>query len=217
MYSLIFALAAATAAPAVPPDGSYTYVSTIPGRGTGQTSVRVSHDGTSVVLDESASGSSDSISGNGTAKMTLDAALTPTSYRATYTFGGSPSDVNVTFNASNATETAAAGTQTFPLGDVARHFVVVDGALLSGYVALPAQMRAWANGPVMGVVPMFGRAFQLAPDSTVQIQRPKTLPAADTALTFSSPVTFTIWFDPNSLVVDEIDVPSQNATIVRKR
>lgn len=217
MYSLIFALAAASSTPAVPPDGWYTYVSTIPGRGTGQTSVRVSHDGPSLVLDESASGSSDSISGNGKAKMTLDAGLTPTSYRATYSFGGSPSDVNVRFNASNATETEAAGTQTFALGNVAQHFVVVDGALLSGYVALPAQMRAWANAPVMGVIPMFGRAFQLAPDSTVQVQRPKTLPAADTALTFTSPVTFTIWYDPSTLVVDEIDVPSQGATIVRRR
>jgi len=217
MYSLVFALAAATSTPAAPPDGSYTYVSTVPGRGTGTTSVMVRHDGDNVVLEERATGSSDTVSGSGTATMTLDAGLTPAGYRATYNFGGMPSDVTVKFAGTTATESGAGMTQSFPLGNVASHFVVVDGVLLSGYLALPAQMRAWQNTTVMGVVPMFGRAFQLAPDTTVQQTRPKTVPSNDTVLAFSSPIAFSIWYDPGTLLVDEIDVPSQNASIVRRR
>ncbi|MBV9270439.1 MAG: hypothetical protein JO165_05050 [Candidatus Eremiobacteraeota bacterium] len=218
MYPLIFALAAATASPpAGPPEGSYTYDSAIPGRGKGATSVNVRRSGGGIVLDEHATGASDTISGSGKATMTLDAALTPVSYHATYSFGGSPTDVTVNFNAAGATESAVAGNQTFSLGDVAQHFVVVDGVLLSGYIALPAQMRAWQNSTVMGVVPMFGRAFQLAPDTTLQTARPKTVPANDTVLAFTSPVAFFIWYDPATLVVDEIDVPSQGATITRRR
>ena len=149
--------------------------------------------------------------------MTLDGSLTPVSYRAGYSFGDSPSNVTVNFNGTTATESAAAGAQTFSLGSVAQHFVVIDGALLSGYVALPAQMREWQNATVMGVVPMFGRAFQLAPDTTLHTARPKTVPANDTVLAFTSPIAFFIWYDPSTLVVDEIDVPSQGATITRRR
>jgi len=217
MYSLIFLLAAATASPATLPEGSYTYDSAVPGRGKGTTSVNVRRSGDGFTLEENASGASDSITGSGKATMSLDASLTPTAYRATYSFGGVPTDVSVNFNGTIATESAAAGPQTFALGGVAQHFVVVDGVLLSGYLALPAQMHAWQNAAVMGLVPMFGRAFQLAPDTTLQIPHPKAVPTNDSVLAFSSPVAFSIWYDPSTLVVDEIDVPSQNATITRRR
>jgi hypothetical protein len=39
----------------------------------------------------------------------------------------------------------------------------------------------------------------------------------DVAIFVSDPVEFTLWYDPVTLVVDELDVPQQNASYVRLR
>lgn len=217
MLPLIFTLALDTAPAAAPADGTYTYVSTIANRGAGQTQVTVKRDVSSLVFSERSSGKSDLVSGTGTAALTLDAQLAPASYEATYSFGGPPVTVKLAFDGATATERSAQGSVDYALGSAARHFVVVDGVMLSGYLALPAQMKAWENAAVMGLVPMIGKSYPLAVDATAAAPRPPAVPANDRLLAFSQPVAFTMWFDPATLVVDEIDVPSQNATIVRRK
>jgi len=217
MLPLIFTLALDSTAPAAPADGTYTYASTVANRGAGQTQVTVKRDASTLLFTERSSGKSDMVTGNGTAALTLDAQLAPAAYEATYSFGGPPVTVKLAFNGTTAIERSAQGSVDYALGSVARHFVVVDGVMLSGYLALPAQMQAWQNAAVMGLVPMIGKSYPLAVDATSAAPRPATVPANDRLLAFSQPVVFTMWFDPATLVVDEIDVPSQNATIVRRR
>lgn len=217
MLPLMFTLALDSAVPAAPADGTYTYVSTVAKRGSGQTDVTVKRDASSLLLTERSSGKSDMVSGSGTAALTLDAQLAPSAYQATYSFGGAPVTVKMAFDGAKATEQSAQGSVDYGLGSTARHFVVVDGVMLSGYLALPAQMNAWQDAAVMGIVPMIGKSYPLAIDATANPARPASVPANDRLLAFSQPVAFAIWFDPSTLVVDEIDVPSQQATIVRRR
>lgn len=216
MLSLILALVAGAAAPATPPDGTYTYISTM-ARGSGTSSITVKHDGASTNFTEHASGKGDTFSGTATASLTLDPQLAPSAYKATYTFGSLPVDVSLAFAGAKATEQTQQGAVDFALGTDASHFVVVDGVLLSGYLALPAQMQAWQNAHVMGLVPMIGKNYALGLDTASNLARPTAVPANDRLLSFVAPIAFAIWYDPASLIVDEIDVPSQNATIVRRR
>jgi len=56
---------------------------------------------------------------------------------------------------------------------------------------------------------------EIAIDATPKADRPKGIPLGDVALSVSDPVEFTIWYDPVTLVVDELDVPRQDASYVR--
>ncbi len=47
--------------------------------------------------------------------------------------------------------------------------------------------------------------------------KPAGLPAADVGLGFASPVAYSIFYDPQTGVVDEVDIPSQSLVITRKR
>jgi hypothetical protein len=124
---------------------------------------------------------------------------------------------NVAFKGSTASVTGAAGdTQTMNLVADANHFVVIDPGLISGFFAIPAQMSSWKDKPVIAIVPAFGQSVPLTVGSTTApAQRPSTIAATDAYLSLSGPITVGVWYDPSTMLVDEIDVPSQNATVTR--
>lgn len=124
---------------------------------------------------------------------------------------------SATFNGSSANVTGVQGTQSFNLSGNAKHFVVVDLGTFAGFLALPAQMKAWNNSAVLAVVPSYGQSLAIVPDATLQPARPATVPAADVPLAFGGRVPFTVWYDPNTLVTDEVDVTSQGLSVTRKQ
>ena len=214
MLPLMFLLAAASA-PTAPADGVYTYTVTIAGENTGKTAITLTHTAAGVQLAETASGSLGGSNFAATSTLALDGTLAPASYSAVYNPPGRTVHAALAFNGGTANETADNGGVKFSLGQGTKHFVVLDGTLFSGFFILPAQLQAWSTPPVTALSPMFGRGGAIAVDTALKADRPKSVPARDVALSVSDPVEFTLWYDPGTLVVDELDVPQQSASYVR--
>jgi hypothetical protein len=89
-------------------------------------------------------------------------------------------------------------TKTYDLVADAKHFVVLDFGPFSGYFALPAQMQAWSDTPVVAIMPMYAQGMPIAIDKTFKPDRPKTVPASDAEISVNNPVAFTVWYDPRT-------------------
>jgi hypothetical protein len=215
MLSLILTLAVITPAP-TPPDGTYSYVSMMNGTPIGKTAITVKHDPSgSVVLAEKGSGSMNGQSGSVEDTLTLDPALAPTAYSALASLGDSKAmKSTLSFNGSQATQSGDVN-KKYDLVANAKHFVLMDFGPFTGFFALPAQMQAWNKPPVIAIVPMYGHSFPLSIDVTLKPDRPAGVPPSDAAISFSNLVQLTLWYDPKTLVVDEVDVPSQGVTVKR--
>ena len=214
MLPLMFLLAAATA-PAAPADGVYAYTVTVAGENAGKTAITLTHTAAGVQLAESASASFGGSDFSATSTLALDANLAPASYSAVYNPPGRTVHAALAFNGGTANETADNGALKFNLGAGSKHFVVLDGTLFSGFFILPAQLQAWSTPPVTALSPMFGRGAGIAVDAALKADRPKNVPSGDVAISVSDPLEFTLWYDPATLIVDELDVPQQSATYVR--
>jgi hypothetical protein len=214
MLPLMFLLAAATA-PVAPADGTYTYTISVAGANTGKTAITMTRTPAGVQVAESANGTLGGSDFAATSTLALDATLAPASYAAVYNPPGRTIHAAVVFNGGTASETADNGALKFNLGPGTKHFVVLDGTLFSGFFILPAQLQAWSTPPVTAVSPMFGRGGAIAVDAALKADRPKGIPSTDVALSVSDPVEFTLWYDPVTLIVDQLDVPQQSASYVR--
>jgi hypothetical protein len=216
MLALVFVLAA-TAAPAAPADGAYTYTLSVGGVPAGKTTIDLAHIPGGIQLTESASANYGGADFAGSATLNLNANLAPTSYAAIYSPPGRTIHAALAFNGNTANETGDSGSQAFTLGANTKNFAVLDGTLFAGFFMLPAQLHAWNTQAVTAVSPMFGHGAAMAVDAALKADRPKEVPAADVPLSVSDPVAFTLWYDPATLVVDELVVPQQDATYARLR
>lgn len=196
--------------------GAYTYKTSYHGADLGTSKITVSANGNSTQISEQTSGSYSGTSGNATATLVLDSNLAPTSYRASGTMGGNPIADAATIAADTAQVTNAQGTtSSFRLNGGATHFVVVDLGTIAGFVALPAQMKTWNDASVLAVIPSFGQSVPYTPAADAQAPRPAGVPASDVALAFAGRTPFTVWYDPATLVPDQIDVASQGLSVTR--
>jgi hypothetical protein len=98
-----------------------------------------------------------------------------------------------------------------------QHFVVIEPGLLAGLFALPAQLAAWNDQSVTWITPTTAQAESLSANPSASVTRPADVAASDVVLSIERPTAVTIWYDPNTLVPDEIIVPSQNAVLIRER
>lgn len=214
MLSLI--LAAALAAPA-PADGTYTYVTVLNGAQVLKSAVTVKHDAAGdIVFSESGAGNLNGRSGSISDTLTLDSALAPVGYSALASLADSRSmQSSLAFKDGEATQSGDV-TKTYDLVADAKHFVVLDFGPLSGYVALPAQMQAWNDAPVIAIVPMYAQGVPITIDKSFAPDRPKSVPAGDAQLSVKTPVEFTVWYDPKTLVVDEMEAPTEGLSVTRQ-
>jgi hypothetical protein len=221
MLALLFTLAANTAgspgpAPTAPADGTYTYVSAVNGATVGKTAITVKRNADGIVLTESGGGNYEGQSGTIADTLNLDSTLAPSAYSATASFGGRTTKSTLAFKGATVSETGDAGTKTYDLAAQAKHFVVLDLGPFSGWFALPAQMTAWNNTPAIAIVPTMAQGIPITPSASTTASRPKGVPAADISIGVTTPMPFTMWYDPNTLVVDELEFPSQGVTITRE-
>jgi hypothetical protein len=198
--------------------GTYTYTATLAGADVGTSTLVVKSVGTSTEIDEKVTGT---ISGSGASAsdtLVLGPDLGPLTYQMNATEDGSPLKDSATIANATASVTDVHGkSASFDLPATTKHFVVADFGLFAGLLPLPAQMHAWNNAPVLVVVPMLGRSAALAPAASATAKRPASVPASDVALVFAGEAPFTIWYDPTTLVPDEIDVSAQGLTVTRQR
>lgn len=215
MFSLFLTLALVTPPPA-PPDGTYNYVSAMNGATIGKTAITVKRDASgSLVLTESGSGNMNGQSGSIVDTLTLDPGLAPTGYNALASIADSKSmKSTLSFKGGEATQSGDVN-KKYDLAADAKHFVLMDFGPFTGFFALPAQMQAWNKPTVIALVPMYGQGFPMTVDAATRPTRPAGVPAADQSLSVDSVVKITFWYDPTTLVVDEVDVPSQGVTVKR--
>lgn len=208
--------ASAASTPAIAP-GTYTYNASLNGQAVATSVITITADGSSTVLTEKGSGSAQGQSGNASATLTLGPDLAPTAYEAQGSIGSQALKDSASFNGSSASVTGMQGTKSFNLLGSTKHFVVVDLGTFAGFVALPAQMKAWNNAAVLAVIPSYGQSLPIVPDATQQPARPASVPGTDVALAFGGSVPFTVWYNPATLVTDEVDVTSQGLSVTRKQ
>lgn len=216
MLPLILAAALSAPSPA-PADGTYTYLMSMNGSQIGTTAVTVTRDPLgNVVLSESESGTMNGRSGAIKDTLKLGPTLSPLQYLANASIADSRNMKTVlAFKGDEATQSGDV-TKTYDLVASAKHFVVLDFGPFTGYFAFPAQMQAWDNQPVVAIIPMYAQGMPISVDQSIAVNRPQSVPAADAHVTVASPVQFTMWYDPKTLVVDELDVPAEGVQVVRK-
>ncbi|HTX59512.1 MAG TPA: hypothetical protein VMH02_07500 [Verrucomicrobiae bacterium] len=213
MIASAILLAALSGAPLIA-SGTYDYTATFNGKSVGSATIVVKDGaGTPTEIDEQSSGTMNGQSATAKDTLLLGGDLAPTAYSGDYDVAGTPSQVSVKLTPTTAT----VGDQSFGLSDGAKHFVVLEPGLLAGVIALPAQMQAWNDPSVMAVIPGFGIAAPIATDASLTGPRPANLPASDVAISFAGEQPFTIWYDPATLVPDELQVSGQALVVTRVR
>lgn len=189
------------------PDGTYTFQGVAAGHVVLRSTVIVRRTDAAVTVDENESvvGAQGTTATHATTRLTPD--LHPIRYDATYgASAGTPIPVSVDFTPSGATETAKGQTLAITLTANTSRFVILDGALLTGFLLLPHEMRG--QSAVTGLAPVvaFSTALTAGNDNP---PRPKGVSDRDAHLSILGPVPFVEWYDPVAGIVDEIDVPSQ--------
>ncbi|GAC1658688.1 MAG: hypothetical protein NVS9B12_11290 [Vulcanimicrobiaceae bacterium] len=122
----------------------------------------------------------------------------------------------VAISGREATITAGTDKRTILLGGSSKAFIVLDAALVSGFFVLPAQMRAYADADTTVLVPGTGESTFLDVIAGNKPARPTDVPQTDASLSFAGEAPFVEWYDPHTLLVDQISLPGQNLTIKRK-
>ncbi|HEY5093508.1 MAG TPA: hypothetical protein VII69_00160 [Candidatus Eremiobacteraceae bacterium] len=197
---------AAPAAPA-PPDGTYVYELTVAGQPSTST-IKVKRDADGLHISEDSEIASHAVN----AALVLNAStLAPVSYAATYDAGTShPQDISITFTA-NAAHVATFGLQTTLAAQPgAPHLVLLDGAMPSGFFALPAVAAAARDASLTAINAGALSAIVLSLNRSLSLPRPASVPAGDVAVSVLSPTAFSVWYDPKTFVMHELDVPLQN-------
>ncbi len=220
--SLLFALASAMPAPAAaaassPPDGTYVYTASVAGTPAGQSTVTVKHGDKGIDVTETADATLNGRSLHSEVKLTLADDLIPTVYLAKYHTGPLDISASVLVSGTSATETSPQGSLSFALAPGTKSLFVLDGALMSGPLFLPALMQSDHDAALTGIVPLVGRALPISVDANANPAHPAGVPADDVSLNISGQPSFTLWYDPHTFVVDELDAPSQGYTATRKR
>ena len=198
-----------------PPDGIYIYQGMIGSQPILQSTVVVNRNAGGVDVKETETASGMQGTATTTADMQLSSDLRPTKYDAVYGLpGGAKVPASVTFSGNAASEQAKGQTFPFNLAPSTTSFAILDGALQSGALLLPAQM--FGQNAITAAVPVAGLATPLT-KANDNPTRPTKLGAGEAHLSISGPVAFVEWYDPTTYIVDEVDVPAQNLIITLQK
>ena len=216
MLPLFLTLALDSAMP-MPPAGTYRYQAFINNKSVGGSTVTVSPDAPGTKIVESSASHLPTGDTRTNSTLLLDASLVPAIYTASYKVQDDSMLASVSFNGRSATVTAGTDQRTFQMGGSSKNFVIIDSGTMSGFLMLPAQMKAWNDADATALIPGVGSEAFLSVLRDVPQQRPGTIPAADVSLSLAGEAPFVEWYDPNTLVVDEVEIPGQNLRITRRR
>jgi hypothetical protein len=212
-------LAAATGA-VFPAPGTYRYSASLGAQRVGQWSVTVKTNGPNTEIDETSSASVSGMQLAATASLILGPDLAPLSYSGSYRTPMQSPTPSVTLTATSATvqgAVTASGPRQLSLAPGTQHFVVIEPGLLAGLFGLPSQLGAWKATAVTWIMPATAQGQALTINPAATASRPSGVPPQDAVLSIDRPLVVTIWYDPTTLVPDDISVPSQNAELTRER
>jgi hypothetical protein len=197
---------AAYAAPA-PPDGTYYYDLSLAGElSTSTIKVQRMPDGLHITDNSDLTGHLV------TATLVLNStSLAPASYAATYDVGtGHSQDMSISFGTVVASVNSFGQQITLEAQPGAPHMVLLDGALPSGFFVLPAAAAAARDSSLTAINAGAFAADVLSLNRSISVPRPANVPPGDVVVSVVSPNPFSVWYDPNTFVMHELDVPLQN-------
>jgi hypothetical protein len=202
-----------------PAPGTYRYSASMSGQPVGSWSVSVTQDSAQTTIAESSNANVMGVQLAATASLVLGPDLAPLRYGGQYRTQMQTPSVSVTLTPNSATVVGALtpAPQQLALAANTQRFVVIEPGLLAGLFALPAQMAAWGDPTVTWITPATAQAQPLTASPSSSAPRPAGLSAQEAVLSIDRPIALTIWYDPATLVPDEISVPSQNAVLTRIR
>jgi hypothetical protein len=213
-------LAALTSGTIFPVPGTYRYTASLSAQPVGEWAVSVKQNANDTEIDENSSATVMGMQLAATASLVLGSGLAAVKYDGNYTVSNQARHVSATLTNTSAAVVSAISNvpQQLALVPATQHFVVVEQGLLAGLFALPAQLAAWKETAVTWISPATAQAQLLtvaAPAAAVH--PPSGVPATDSLISIDRPLAVTIWYDPTTLVPDEIAVPSQDAVLTRER
>lgn len=200
-------LFAATAAPVagtgVLPNGTYRYQMNIGGKPVGSSTIVVSRSGSEIEIGESAA-----LLGQGlVSRRTLIAA----SFQ-TLSYGADARGKHFAVNLAGSRATLTVAGQSTKITAPAGAPFVVNDNMAAGFSLIPATLHvARAKGVTLACL---CGGFVAVPAPVVQNSetpaRPQDVPARDASIAVSlQGMTATLWYDPETFVLQEFDLPSQ--------
>lgn len=219
MLPILFSLALDSSAPAFAPQGTYTYRVYKDSDVLTATTIVVRSSAAGPVLSEASTLRSQTEDTQFNTSLTLAPTLFPIAYTGTYRdrLLDQKSTVTIAFADRSATMTMDKNSQSFPLGGSSKTFAVFDSGLFSGYFALPAQLRAIGAGDLTLLVPAQMNLQHIQYIEGDHPSRPADVPASDQSASFAGDLVFVEWYDPATLIPDEVILPGENITVRRKR
>lgn len=217
-------LAAATASASFPAAGIYRYSATLNGQPAGRWTLNVKAGPDGTEIDEDSVAIFMGMQMTAKAVLVLGPDFSPVKYSGNYRAAGLNPIVTVAATQKGATVTSSQAPPAKKLGLVpnTRHLVIIDPGLAAGLFVLPAQLAAWREDSVTWVTPISAEAASLAMQSDAPSAPPDGVPPNDVALSMvgtasTGSIPVTIWYDPLTMVPDQIVAPSQNAVLTRER
>lgn len=215
------ALVAATSTPALAaatfvPDGTYEYVLKQGTTDVATSTVTVKRSGSVIAIRETQTVNQTRV---GPVQLTADESLLadslmPLSFGGTTVSSGKSQEVKFAYANGSGYFAVNGERLSVPVrmlpGTTA--MIVQDQSLVLSFLTLPAVLEASKAFNLTVAVPTASRLFQMSVDPSQQ-SKPGGVPAADVGVGIALPIAFSVWYDPNTGVVDEIDVPSQSLTI----
>jgi hypothetical protein len=217
------ALASATTAHAealYAPDGAYTYALKQGSTTVATSTVTVKRSGSVIGIHEAESVQDPTL---GAVQVSADESLVtetlaPLSFSADYMASGKTTSIKLAL-AGNAGVFYANGQRLsvpVKLLPDTQSMLVQDQTLVLSFLCVPGLLQSVKATALTQVAPTAGTVRLMRVDPAPQL-KPTGLPAADVGVGIASPVAFSVWFDPRTGVVDEIDVPSQSLVIALTR
>lgn len=221
MLPFVLTLALDGAPVVMPAAATYHYNAFVSGARAGGSTLIVTKTAAGLKIDEHSNSDTPDAEVATVSSLDVDGTLMPSAYSASYKVRDKALDqqqtmaLAVTFAGREATVQAGNDVRTFALGGSSKTFIVMDSSAVSGFFLLPAQMRALNNGDTTALVPGLGslRFLDVIPGD--KPARPADVPAADASLSFAGDAPFIEWYDPTTLVADQINVPGINLVIKR--
>jgi hypothetical protein len=205
VFALVLAMTIAAPA-AAPPDGTYTYEELEGDKAVARYVVSVKRSG--ATIDVTGALKPEVLRRGGISTIDSHAALDAAtldllSYHETEALGCDAMPFDVTVSGSRA----RLGDRSVAFPGIA-HFVLDDGHSVPFF--LPAEVAVWSDGRAVSLAPEVGAAHVIEPYPMArQPARPATVPSTDRYIAVHALGAKTgssgLWYDPQTLVVDEVD------------
>jgi len=214
--ALATAVTTAQAQALFPSDGTYEYALKQGSTTVATSTVTVKRSGSVIGIHESESVQDPTI---GAVQISADESvliesLQPLSFGSATLASGKTTDIRVTLSGNSGVFVHDGQRLSVPVRMLpgTQAMLVQDQTLVLSFLCLPGLVQSVKANGITQVAPTAGAIHIMLVDPAAQT-KPSGVPAADVGVGIASPVSFSVWFDPRTGIVDEIDVPSQSLVV----